>query len=263
MSYKQTIYNTFRKNGLTEAAALGFLGNFQCESGNEPFRLQGDFSPYRTSSKAYVQRAENGQMTKQEFCKAVGFGLAQWTYPARKANLWDFWKASGKALDSAEMQTEFACQELRTEYKALFDFLKSTNDVFTATSRICREYERPAVNNIDARYQAANRIKYEIDLNAWDKDEPDPAPAPSPAPEPQKSDKLVLRTIDKNCKGFDEIYLLQALLLNHGYDIPVDGVWTESLTDAVKEFQKTAFPNSPKDWDGVVGKMTWDALLKR
>ena len=237
---------------MTEAAALGFLGNFQCESGCEPFRLQGDFSLYRTSSKAYVQRAENGQMTKQEFCKAVGFGLAQWTYPARKANLWDFWKASGKALDSAEMQTEFACQELRTEYKALFDFLKSTNDVFTATSRICREYERPAVNNIDARFQEANKIKYEIDLNGGGDSEPEP--------KLQQNHDLVLRTIDKNCSGFDEVFLLQDILLLRHYDVgQIDGEWSNTLNNAVVQFQKD-FSLVP---DAVVGQKTWDALLKR
>ena len=137
MSYKQTIYNTFRKHGLTEAAALAFLGNWQCESGHEPYRLQGDFSPYRTASKAYVQGLENGSISKQQFQNdQKGFGLAQWTYWSRKAELYDFWKASGKAIDSAEMQTEFALKELRESYGALMSFLKSTTDVFTATSRI-------------------------------------------------------------------------------------------------------------------------------
>jgi len=260
MSYKQTIYNCFRRHGLTEAAALGFLGNWQCESGNEPYRLQGDFSPYRTMSKAYVQNVMNGSVSKAQFCDGrVGKFLAQWTYPTRQAALWDFWKASGKPIDDAEMQTEFAISELQKDYKALYEFLKNTNDVFTATSRICREYERPAVNNIDARFADANSIKYEIDLNAWDKDDPDPAPQPEPAP----SHKLVLRTIDKNCKGFDEIWLLQALLLNRGYEVPVDGVWTDSLTDAVKDFQEYAFPNNKKEWDGIVGDGTWTKLMER
>ena len=255
MSYAQTIYNAFRRNGLTEAAALGFLGNWQCESGNEPYRLQGDFSSYRTASKAYVQRAENGQMTKDEFCKPVGFGLAQWTYPARKANLWDFWKASGKKLDSAEMQTDFAMRELQTEYKALLDFLKSTTDVFTATSRICREYERPAVNNIDARFQAANKIKYEIDLNAWDDGGEDPQPEPEPQPDPQQGHELVLRTIDKNCENFNEVDLLIALLDCRNYEFQNwDGLWK-----AVKQFQADFGLTA----DGVVGNKTWNKLMER
>ena len=258
MSYKQTIYNVFRRHGLTEAAALGMLGNWQCESTCEPFRLQGDFSSMKTVSKAYVMNVMNGSITRDQFAHdQKGFGLAQWTYFSRKYNLYDYWKASGKTLDDCTMQTEFAMYELETEYRPLLDFLRSTNDVFTATSRICREYERPAVNNIDARFQAANKIKYEIDLNAWDKDDPEPEPQPTPSP--IKPDKLELRTIDKNCKDFDEVYLLQALLLCRGYQVPVDGVWTDTLTDAVKAFQT----HNSLGADGVVGPKTWNKLIER
>ena len=256
MSYEQTIYNTFRKHGMTQAGALGFLGNWACESGNEPFRLQGDFSPYRTMSKAYVQGITNGTISKQQMqSDQKGFGLAQWTYWSRKAALYGWWKSSGKALDSAEMQTEFAIHELETEYRALFDFLKSTNDVFTACSRICREYERPAVNNIDARYQAANRIKYEIDLDG--SADPEPEPTPAPAPTPVKDHTLTLRTIDWHCENFKEFALLKALLENRNYDTADwdnDGVW-----DAFEQFQKD---NGLKP-DRVCGNLGWTALLKR
>ena len=265
MSYKQTIYNCFRRSGLTEAAALAFLGNWQCESTNEPFRLQGDFSPYKTASKAYVQGVTNGSISRDRFAQdQKGFGLAQWTYFSRKYALYDFWKASGKALDNAELQTDFALKELREDYKALFDFLKSTKDVFTATSRICREYERPAVNNIDARFQAANSIKYEIDLNVWEKDEPAPEPTPVPEPQPSENHKLELRTIDKHCSSFTEVYLLKALLINRGYDsangglLAVDDIWTEALTDAAVQFQK----DFGLDPDGVIGPASWAKLLK-
>ena len=253
MSYEQTIYNAFRRSGLTEAAALGFLGNWACESGNEPFRVQGDFSPYRTASKAYVAGITSGSISRDKFAHdQKGFGLAQWTYFSRKYALYDFWKASGKALDSAEMQTDFTMKELRESYAALLDFLKSTNDVFTACSRICREYERPAVNNIDARFQAANRIKYEIDLDGGDT----PEPEPEPEPELIKPDKLELRTIDRNCNGFPEVYLVQALLLNRGYDVPVNGIYP---TEAVTVFQRHHNLNA----DGVCGPMTWAALMER
>ena len=39
MSYYQTIYNRLRKHGLTQAGALGMLGNFDCESNCEPNRV--------------------------------------------------------------------------------------------------------------------------------------------------------------------------------------------------------------------------------
>ena len=166
-------------------------------------------------------------------------------------------------MDNAELQTDFALKELREDYKALFDFLKSTKDVFTATSRICREYERPAVNNIDARFQAANSIKYEIDLNAWDSGDT-PEPTPAPAPQPSENHKLELRTIDKNCSGFTEVYLAKSLLINRSYDsangglLAVDDIWTDALTEAVKQFQK----DFGLDPDGVIGPASWTELLK-
>ena len=257
MSYEQTIYNQLRKNGISEAGALGLIGNFYCESNCEPYRLQGDFSPYRTQSKAYVQNVMNGNVSKEQFCDGrVGKFIAQWTYPTRQAALWDFWKASGKAIDDAAMQADFVCVELQSQ-SGLYSFLKNTTDIFTACSRVCREYERPAVNNIDARYQAANRIKYEIDLNAWDKDEPTPTPAPAPKPTPAKDHTLTLRTIDWHCESFKEFALLKALLENRNYDTADwdnDGVW-----DAFEQFQKD---NGLKP-DRVCGNLGWTALLKR
>ena len=248
---------------MSETAALGMLGNWQCESGNEPFRVQGDFSPYRTASKAYVQGVTNGSISRDQFAHdQKGFGLAQWTYFSRKYALYDYWKSSGKALDDAAMQTDFAYLELEQSYPALLAFLKSTTDVFTATSRICREYERPAVNNIDARFADANKIKYEIDLNNW---QDDPEPEPDPQPQPVVDHSLVLRTIDKNCSGFIEVYLLKSVLINRGYDsangglLSIDDIWTEALTNAVMQFQRD-FSLSP---DGVVGNLTWQKLLER
>ena len=249
MSYRQTIYNRLRQNGLTEAAALGFLGNWEQESGNEPNRLQGDFNSFRTASKAYVQGITNGTISKQQMSyDQKGIGLAQWTYFSRKAALYDFWKASGKAFDSAEMQVDFAMKELKESYNALLTFLKSTNDVFTATSRICREYERPAFNNIDARFASANKIKNEINLNAWNKSEPEPTP------EPSVDHSLTLRTIDHHCESFREFILLKALLLCRNYVFTDSTVW-----QIVRAYQES----NGLEADGIVGSKTWDSLLKR
>ena len=211
MSYQQTIYNICRQNGMTEAAALATVGNFQCESNCEPFRVEGDFSPYKTISKAYVQGVTDGSISRQTFSHdAKGFGLYQLTYWSRKQEYYDFWKQNGGKLDSAELQTRFAIKEMKRDFPALWQFLTQTKDIFTACSRICREFERPAVNNIDARYQAANRYKHELDLNAWQDGSVEPEPEPTPAPVIDHS--LKLRTIDRNCEKFTEFALLEALL---------------------------------------------------
>ena len=60
MSYHQTIYNLLRGYGLSEAGALGMLGNWECESGCEPYRVQGDYQASRAISKAYVNAIVSG-----------------------------------------------------------------------------------------------------------------------------------------------------------------------------------------------------------
>lgn len=258
MSYPQTIYNICRQQGMTEAGALATVGNFQCESTCEPFRVEGDFSPYKTISLAYVQGVTDGSISRYQFSHdGKGFGLYQLTFWSRKQEYYDYWKASNDKLDSAELQTLFAIKEMKRDFSMLWTFLTQTNDIFTACSRICREFERPAYNNVDARIQAANRFKNELDLDNWQSGD-DPTPEPEPEPMPQK-DELVLRTIDKNCNGFNEVYLLQSLLLCRGYEVVVSGVWDYELTDCVKVFQR----HNGLDADGVVGKNTWNKLMER
>lgn len=248
MSYEQTIYNRLRYWGLTQEGAIGILGNWACESGNEPYRLQGDFSPYRTTSHAYVQGITNGTITKQQMQNdQKGIGLAQWTYWSRKAALYDFWKASGKAFDSAEMQTDYAIKEMKEGYPQLLAFLKETTDIFTACSRVCREFERPAANNIDARYAAAKRIQYEINLDGGGED---------PDPQPTVDHSLQLRTVDRNCEGFNEILLLKGLLLCRNFDFEKI---SEDLWAVVKQFQA----ENGLMADGIVGPKTWASLLER
>ena len=248
MSYQQIIYNRLRHHGITQAGALGILGNFDCESNCEPFRLQGDFSPYRTASKAYVQGVTSGSISRDTFSRdAKGFGIYQLTYWTRKQGYYDFWKASGKALDSAELQVDYAVKEMQSDYPQLFAFLKQTTDVFTAVSRVCREFERPAVNNIDARFASAKRIQYEINLDGGGED---------PDPQPTVDHSLQLRTVDRNCEGFNEVLLLKGLLLCRNFDFEMI---SEDLWAVVKQFQA----ENGLMADGIVGPKTWASLLER
>ena len=160
------IYNQLRASGLSEAGALGLMGNWMAESGLEPGRLQGDFSQGRGYSRAYTEGVVNGSIGRSQFGRdQKGYGLAQWTYYTRKEDLYDFWNGSGKALDDAGMQVSFAVQELSEngEYAGLWSVLKTTDDIWTAADKVCRLYERPYYNNVDARYQYALQLKAELD----------------------------------------------------------------------------------------------------
>ena len=174
MSIYQKIYNRLRQAGMTDAVALGFLGNWQQESGCEPNRIQNDFDPFRIASKTYTSRVESGEISRQEFGRdQKGYGLAQWTYvneartAGRKFDLYDFWKKSGKALDDIDMQLNFMAYELMNGYRIVRNQLDGCTDLWTATDIICRQYEQPADPNVDTRLRYAEWIETEIDKNQW------------------------------------------------------------------------------------------------
>ena len=255
MSYHQTIYNLLRGYGLSEAGVLGMLGNWECESGCEPYRVQGDYQASRAISKAYVDAITSGRMSEEKFARdGKGFGLAQWTYPQRKRNLYDFALGCMKPIDSCSMQVDFAMWELQNEYSGLLAFLKSAEAIWDCTDRICREYERPAVNNVQARYEAALRIRKELDLSG----QAEVNPIQSEVNE-SKLETWPPRVIDEHCSGWAEVWLLQSLLKCRGYNVLVDGIWGSLLTDKVKQFQQ----EHGLDADGAVGPMSWAKLMER
>ena len=267
MSNKQLIYKLLRNAGITEAGALGILGNWQAESGCEPGRLQNDFSSFRTNSKDYTARVMSGAITRDQFARdQKGYGLAQWTYfnfstgQGRKLDLYDFWKKSGKALDDVTMQVAFALHELTTEaqYVGLWQILRTTDDIWTATDKVCRLYEQPYYCNVDDRCRYAKEIAKEIDLSGSAVVE-ESATTDGVSVMENTTPKLETwppRIIDEHCTGWPEVWLLQSLLKCHGYNVLIDGIWGQVLTDKVKEFQTSNGLYA----DGVVGKNTYIKL---
>ena len=288
MSNVQLIYKQLRDAGVSEAGALGLMGNWMAESGLEPGRLQGDFTQGRTYSRAYSDDVMAGRIGRSQFGRdQKGYGLAQWTYYTRKEDLYDFWNGSGKALDDAGMQVSFALQELSEngEYAGLWNVLKTTDDIWTAADKVCRLYERPYYNNVEARYQYALQLKAELNKvgdifpPANIPEEPSGAglsgrgEAAEGASFPDTSGKrddpeLVSttwppRTICSGMNG-DDTAVLQAVLRARGFPVhDVDGTFGSYLEGVVKDFQKSAFPGEPAEWDGIVGPKTWAKLLER
>ena len=66
-------------------------------------------------------------------------------------------------------------------------------------------------------------------------------------------------TLKYNSRG-NPVRWLQFELNRRGYRLIVDGVFKDKTLNAVKAFQKTAFPNNPEEWDGIVGIKTRTAL---
>ena len=270
------IYNQLRASGVSHAGALGLMGNWMAESGLEPWRLQNDFTAGRSLSHAYTADVTAGRISRTQFARDQrGYGLAQWTYfnsstgQGRKLELYDFWKKSGKALDDVSMQVSFALHELTTEaqYAGLWQILRTTDDIWTATDKVCRLYEQPYYCNVDTRFRYAKEIDEEISSAETtaptdSADIPDTDEAPSEANSTLHSALSTLyypyRMIDKSMAGTD-VAVLQAILSARGYYTgELDGLFDDALDAAVRRFQS----DHDLDPDGVVGPLTWKELLK-
>lgn len=226
----QTIYRTLRDAGLTAAGACGLMGNMQAESAmranNAQDSLQG------CSDEEYTRRFNDAP----EACYAdgVGYGLCQWTHPARKRNLRQFARNWGVAVDAEDMQVEFALHELKTEYAGLFQFLCGTDDAHKAAERICKEFERPAVNNIKDRAGFAQWFYESLPLsNTSTEAETKPAETGAASSQDDLKNKLTNETVMH----------LQSILVTYGYNLStsksssgVDGLIGPKTVTALKDF---------------------------
>jgi peptidoglycan hydrolase-like protein with peptidoglycan-binding domain len=147
--------------------------------------------------------------------------------------------------------------ELGSEYPGLLSYLKTAEAIWDCTDRICREYERPAANNVQARYEAALRIRKELDLSGTAVVEENATTEEKP--EEPKLETWPPRVIDEHCSGWAEVWLLQSLLKCRGYNVLVDGIFGDALVNKVKQFQR----EHQLDADGAVGPMSWAKLMER
>ena len=167
----QTIYDDLRRAGMTHEGACAMLGNMQCES-----RFNANIVQIGMTSLTDAQYTKLFDANPERcISDGIGYGLCQWTYPQRKRNLRQFARNWGVSVGAEDMQTAFAIEELKTEYAALWEYLCKTDDLYTATERICKEYERPAVNNVDARYKAAQEFSATLDAMGAAGNSPDAA----------------------------------------------------------------------------------------
>lgn len=275
MSNVLLIYNQLRAAGVSRAGALGLLGNWKAESGLEPCRLQNDFSAGRIYSRSYTDDVTAGRITRAQFARdQKGYGLAQWTYfnfstgQGRKLELYDFWKKSGKALDDVSMQVAFALHELTTEgqYAGLWQILRTTDDIWTDTDKVCRLYEQPYYCNVDTRFRYAKELEEKISAAESTPSEKDTGTVSSvredsvtvPSVRPAAPLFYPYRMIDKSMAGTD-VAVLQAVLSARGYyPGELDGIFSDVLDAAVRKFQM----DHDLVVDGVCGPMTWRKILE-
>lgn len=241
----QTIYEQLRAAGLSAAGACGMLGNMQAESALRADNVQ-DGMGYADDD--YIAAADAGLV---DFVgDGRGFGLCQWTYGARKRKLLELARQRGVSVADEKLQTDFCVRELREEYPSLWLYLCSCKGVYEAAKRICLEYERPAVNNVEKRAQYAN--EWFMRLGGMENS------APS-GQETEPSGWPPREAMAYGDTGAD-VLVLQALLLARGYNLgTADGIFGRRTHNALAGFQAAEFGAG----DGLCTAETWNALLAR
>ncbi len=149
------IWSRLTAAGMTPAGAAGLMGNLYAESGLNPANLQ------NTSEKrlgltdaAYTAAVDAGTYTNFAG-DGAGYGLAQWTYKPRKADLLAYVKVAGASVGDLEAQLGFLLQELAGSYKTTLATLKTARDVRTASDAVLLNFERPADQREAARARRA------------------------------------------------------------------------------------------------------------
>lgn len=249
-----SILTALVRGGMTPIAACAMGGNMMCESNMTANIAQRGMT--KLTDAEYTAAADSGAI---DFAlDAVGYGLCQWTYFTRKQRLLEYAKSMGASVGDEETQVNFCLKELKTEYRVLWEYLTTAQDLYGAAARICKEYERPAVNNIADRANAGNALymQYGSQLDATAAGETETAEAPSGADSSLsgaagESAALMPGTVRTGDKTPEAEYLA-ALLKSLGYDVLWDG-----LRACLIDFQsKTGL-----DADGICGEKTWSKIL--
>lgn len=246
-----TIFEQLRRAGCTVTGTLALMGNWQEESGLEACRLQGDFQPDRWPSKNYAERVDSGLISAEEYYRdGKGWGITQLTFWTRKKGFLEYCRRKGCSIADETAQVEFAIAELKTEYASLWNCLCTCGEdqLYAATERVCREFERPAYNNVDVRFNAAKELRDELQGMAIENID-----------NTVTEQKEVFWPPRVLCQGMDgpDVQLLQALLLCRGYNCGgVTGIFDNRTRNMVLAFQT----ENHLDVDGIAGPKTFKAL---
>ncbi len=148
------IWDYFLQRIQNPFGVAGLMGNLDAESGLRSANLEGKYEKrLGMTDTAYTVAVDDGSYTAFTTDRA-GYGLAQWTYPARKQALLEYAKAHGTSIGDLSMQLDFLWLELQS-YKAVLSALQSASSVRQASDAVLLKFERPADQSVTAQERRA------------------------------------------------------------------------------------------------------------
>lgn len=259
--------------GFTVAGIAGVIANIEAESAFNPHNLQDTYErAIGYNDESYTAAVDSG--TYQNFVyDSAGYGLAQWTSSDRKDNMLKFHRSCGKSIGDFQTQVAWLIVEMKVYGGGrAYRTCTTSDNPYNCGYEMCKYYE--ICDNLEASSQYRGGKAQEwynwllshmsdqssISVESQSTSSQSIQSVINPIPAIQIG-KIELRTIDQGIDGWPEVWLLQAALKIRGSNVVSNGTFGSSLTEKVKQFQKLAFPNDPSQWDGVVGPLTWAALL--
>lgn len=170
-----------------EYGVAGLMGNLQAESGIIPYRLQGDFSSTYYKSINYTNNVDSGAISRADFISdSKGYGLAQWTFSTRKADLYDMYINGGySSIGDVTLGVEFLKYELTNSYSSVLTVLRNATSISEASNIVLHQFENPQEQGpaVEAyRLSLSNAIYQEQSGGTPPPTPPIPVPPDPPTP---------------------------------------------------------------------------------
>ena len=130
-----------------KSGVAALMGNLEAESGLKPNNLQNSYeSALGFTDESYTEAIDSGRYTRSQFVNdQAGYGLAQWTYSTRKANLYDTWVNNGfPSIADITLQCSFLYAELVVSYPGVLRVLETATSIREASDKVLHDFENPA-----------------------------------------------------------------------------------------------------------------------
>lgn len=239
MANKDVIREYLFKQGLTECAVFGFLGNIQEESRFLPNNLQDSYErKLGFTNETYTAAVDSGAYKNFDKDKA-GYGTCQWTSDGRKAGLLDLARSRGVSIGDINMQLDYLMIELRGAYRDVLNGIMQARTIRAASDIVLTQFEKPADQSESAK-------KYRAGLGEKLYEEYKRSGGSSTIVNPYKEPTSNVAMVR------EEVKWIQQALKNHGYNLAIDGIWGNKTEEAVRAFQA----DNGLDVDGICGPLT-------